>query len=91
MYYYYYYCHSFLSELDISLLQGHLVRAGGGGGGEDREVQDYQQLVWEMNLSCLRYFLSSQGGVNLDYRKQQKMSLSPLLLPTSLHSPENTR
>ena len=33
MYYYYYYCHSFLSELDISLLQGHLVRAGGGGGG----------------------------------------------------------
>ena len=30
----------FLSELDISLLQGHLVRAGGGGGGEDREVQD---------------------------------------------------
>ena len=39
---------------------------------------DYQQLVWEMNLSCLSYFLSSQGGVNLDSRKQQKSSLSPL-------------
>ena len=49
---------------------------------------DYQQLVWEMNLSCLSYFLSSQGGVSLDSRKQQKSSLSPILLPTSLLSPK---
>ena len=39
---------------------------------------DYQQLVWEMNLSCLSYFLSSQGGVSLDSRKQQKSSPSPI-------------
>ena len=41
-----------------------------------------------MNLSCLSYFLSSQGGVSLDSRKQQKSSLSPILLPTSLLSPK---
>ena len=52
---------------------------------------DYQPLVWEMNLSCLSYFLSSQGGVSLDSRKQQKSSLSPILLPTSLLSPKKKK
>ena len=44
-----------------------------------------------MNLSCLSYFLSSQGGASLDARKQQKSSLSPLLLPTSLLSPKKKK
>ena len=67
---------------------------GGKGGGEEikegvtQNRLDYQPLVWEMNLSCLSYFLSSQGGVSLDFRKQQKSSPSPILLPTSLLSPK---
>ena len=63
-----------------------MERGGGGGGGGREEIKkgltqnrfDYQPLIWDMNLSCLRYFLSSQGGASLDARKQQKSSLSPI-------------
>ena len=42
---------------------------GGKGGGEEikeglaQNRLDYQQLVWEMNMSCLSYFLSAQQNI----------------------------